>query len=118
MSLRINNLIKDGDADKEYILLIATADVNINNFAIVDKTFNPNGTVSNVHKHYYRFPSKDVKKGEYVSLRTGVGKDNEGTIDKVKVHRFFWGSKAAFWNDKNTEKAELLKVSTVETKTV
>jgi len=117
MSLRISNLKKNGDADNEYILLEATADVNISNYAIVDKTFDKDGSVSNIHKHYYRFPSKDVKKGEYISLHTGLGNDR---IDKLKsgekLHMFFWGSKTSFWNDDKIEKAELLKVSTIDTK--
>ena len=114
MSLKISNLEKDGDASKEYILLQATDDVNISAYAIVDKTFNKDGKVSNVHKHFYRFPSQTVKKGEYVSLRTGKGKNEKVNVDKLgTVHRFYWGSDAPFWNDRETEQAELLKVATV-----
>lgn len=117
MSLKIDILKKDGDADMEFIRLKATADVNISKYAIVDKTFNKDGSVSNVHKHYYRFPSKLVKEGEYVSLRTGKGEDKEDKTDSgIKIHRFYWGSDAAIWNDTKTEKAELLLVSTVESK--
>ena len=119
MSLKIDTLKKDGDAEKEYIKLKATADVDIGNYAIIDKTFNNNGSVSNVHKHFYRFPSKVIKKGEFVTLRTGKGKNIELiTTNGVKVHRCYWGSDAAFWNDSNTEKAELLKVTTIDTKVV
>lgn len=115
MSLKISNLEKDGDAAKEYILLEATDDVNIGAYAIVDKTFNKDGKVSNIHKHFYRFPAQTVKKGEYVSLRTGKGVNGKVKNDKLgTVHRFYWGSDAPFWNDKETEQAELLKVSTIE----
>lgn len=78
MSLKIINLIKDGGRDNEYILLEATQNVNIGSYAIVDRTFNKNGNLSNVHKHFYRFSSKDVKKGEFVSLRTGKGENTIG----------------------------------------
>ncbi len=118
MSLKIINLIKDGDKDKEYILLEATENVNIGSYAIVDRTFNKDGNISNVHKHFYRFPSKEVKKGEFVSLRTGKGKNTISKIGKVQVHRFFWGSDSAFWNDSEAEKAELLKVETIAFKLV
>jgi hypothetical protein len=118
MSLKINNLEKDGDQTKEYILLEATQDVNIGCYAIVDRTFNNKGHISNVHKHFYRFPSKDVKKGEFVSLRTGKGKDTVGDIGGTPLHRFFWGSDAALWNDSEVEKAELLKVDTIASKSV
>lgn len=117
MSLTITNLQKDGDAKKEYILLKATENVNIGGYAIIDKTFNKDGNVSNVHKHFYRFPSKTVRKGEYVSLRTGKGTNTVDTLeDGSTVHRFFWGSDAAFWNDNDVEQAELLKVETVAKK--
>lgn len=118
MSLKIENLIKDGDQDKEYILLIATENINISSYAIVDRTFNKDGNFSNIHKHFYRFPSKEVKKGEFVSLRTGKGKNTIGKIGDIPVHRFFWGSDAAFWNDSEVEKAELLKVETIAFKLV
>lgn len=118
MSLKISTLQKDGDASNEYILLEATEDVNIGNYAIVDRTFNKNGKVSNVHKHFFRFPSRTVKKGEYVSLRTGKGTPVVGETNRGdKVYRYFWGSDAPFWNDNEIEKAELLKVSTVATAT-
>ncbi|WP_158827533.1 hypothetical protein [Mucilaginibacter lacusdianchii] len=117
MSLKITKIQKDGDAKEEYILLEATENVNISAYAVIDKTFNKDGKVSNVHKHFYRFPSKTVKKGEYVSLRTGKGTNTVGTFtDGSTVHRFYWGSDAAFWNDNNVEQAELLKVETVAKK--
>lgn len=117
MSLKIDSIHKHGNANEEYILLEATDDVNIGNYAVVDKTFNKDGKVSNVHRHFYRFIGKTIKKGEFVSLRTSKGISNVGKLSNGKVvHRFYWGSDAPFWNDANTEQAELLKVSTVESK--
>lgn len=119
MSLTITNLEKDGDASQEYILLTATADIDINDYAVVDRTFNKDGKVSNVHKHFFRFPSQVLKKGECVSLWTGKGTSEVGTTTLGnKVYRYYWGSDAPFWNDKETEKAEVLKVTTVATATV
>lgn len=118
MSLKIINLVKEGGKDKEYILLKATENVNIGNYAIVDRTFSKDGNLSNIHKHFYRFPSKEIKKSEFVSLRTGKGKNTVGEIDNIPVHRFFWGSNAALWNDSEVEKAELLKITTIATKLV
>jgi len=118
MSLKISTLQKDGDASNEYILLEATEEVNISNYAIVDRTYNKDGKVSNVHRHFFRFPSQIVKKGECVSLWTGKGTPIEGKTEQgTKVYRYYWGSDAPFWNDKEVEKAELLKVSTVGTAT-
>lgn len=118
MSLKIEKLVKDGDHTKEYILLKATENVNIGYYAIVDRTFNKNGNLSNIHKHFYRFPPKEIKKGEFVSLRTGKGKNTVDEINNIPVHRFFWGSNAALWNDSEVEKAELLKIETIASKLV
>lgn len=118
MSFKIIKLIKDGGKDNEHILLQATENVNISSYAVVDCTFNKNGNISNIHRHFYRFPSKDIKKGEYVSLRTGKEGNTVGTLNKIPVHRFFWGSDSAFWNDSEVEKAELLKVETIAFKLV
>lgn len=114
--IEIITLISDGDATKEYILLKALEDVNINDYAVVDKTFNNKGNVTNVHRHFYRFPKKDIKKDEYISLRTGEGSNELGVLKDLKtpVHRFYWQSNAPIWNDKDAERAELLYVKTVD----
>ncbi|HEV7332712.1 MAG TPA: hypothetical protein VGN63_16860 [Flavisolibacter sp.] len=116
MSLRINKLEKDGDASKEYLLLEATETINLHDYAVVDKTFDANGTESNLFRHFFRFPMTQVKKGEFVSLRTGKGNYVLGTLTTGKpVHRFYWGSDAPIWNDASAEKVEILKVATVAT---
>lgn len=114
MSLIIENLNKDGDASKEYLLLKATTDFDMSSYAVVDRTYK-GGRVSNIHKHFYRFPSKKVKEGEYVSLRTQKGTDETVKNPKLGVvHRFYWGSSASIWNDSEIEEAELLKISSVD----
>jgi hypothetical protein len=117
MSLKITLIQKDGDAKKEYLFLQATADVNLHDYVIVDRTYSKDGKVSDIHKHFYRFPVHQVKKGEYVSLRTGKGSHlMTKTEQGVPIHRFYWGSDAPFWNDSKIEKAEILKVATVDSK--
>jgi hypothetical protein len=119
MSLEIVNLKNSGTSTEEYILLQAKENVNLFNFAIVDRTFDEEGKVSDIFRHFYRFPSQVVKKDEYVVLYTGKGKNRIGTFSDGTgvVHYFYWGSDAAIWNDANTESAELLKVATVVKKT-
>lgn len=117
MSLIFNTIHKEGDAKEEYILLKATETVNAGDYAIVDRTFDEYGIVSNIHKHYFRFPEQEINKGEYVALRTGKGKYNQGTLkDGSIVHRFYFNSDAPILNDDEIEKLELLKVQTVATK--
>jgi hypothetical protein len=117
MSLEIVNIQKHGTASEEYILLKATKAINVNSYAIVDRTFNEDGSISNVFRHFFRFPSHQIKEGEYVSLRTGKGTYKYDKLtDGRPVHRFYWGSHASIWNDSNVESAEVLKVETVNKK--
>lgn len=117
MSLEIVTIHNNGNASEEYVLLKATKAINLNSYAVVDRTFAEDGNISNIHRHFYRFPSQLLKEGEFVSLRTSKGtykfdKLNDGS----PVHRFYWGSEAPIWNDSNIESAEVLKVETVNKK--
>ena len=119
MSLTIVSIHNHGNAEEEYILLRADADVNIHKYMIADRTFKENGDLSNVHRHTFRFPSYEVKEGEFVVLLTKEGKTRVGKMDSgEKAHVFFWGSKAAIWNENDAEMAELLEVKSLETKKV
>jgi hypothetical protein len=113
MSLKIIKIDKDGDQNKEFILMEATANINLSSYAIVDRTYNPDGTVSNVHRHFYRFPAKNVEKGDFVAITTGKGNNRTTDANGTPIHRFFWGAEAPFWNDDQVERAEVLKVETV-----
>jgi hypothetical protein len=117
MSLKIIVIHNHGDAKEEYIVFQAKSDIDLGSYAIVDRTFNKDGALSNVHRHFFRFPTKLIKNGDYVSLHTGVGKPSSiKTKNDDTVHHFFWGSKSPIWNDNDTEQAELLKVATIEYK--
>lgn len=119
MSLEIIKIEYKGDAKEEYILLKATKTINVSNYAIVDRTFDEEGNVSNIYRHFYRFPAQQVQEGEYVSLWTGKGIYNYGKLQNSTspVHRFYWGSEAPIWNDTSVDSAELLEVKTVARKT-
>lgn len=117
MSLEIIKLQKDGDANNEFIMLEAIADVDLVHYAIIDRTFDKDGNLSNVHRHFFRFPSKKIKSGEYVVLCTGKGKQREVELDGGKLcHLFYWGSDSPFWNDDEVEQAELLYIVTLDRK--
>lgn len=117
MSLNIVSIYNNGDAKQEYVVLQALEDVNIHNYAVVDRTFNKSGSLSNIHRHFYRFPSATIKKGNYVAICTGEGTSNSnGNYKNLPCAIYYWGSKAPFWNDTNVEQAELLQVATIQTK--
>jgi hypothetical protein len=63
-------------------------------------------------KHYYRFPSINVKKGQWVRLYSGVGDYKTGLNDNKQVyHSFFWGSDDCIWNNKTTDQVFLYEVN-------
>ena len=118
MSLKIFDLQKRGNASEEYVVFEATADVNLNRYMVVDKTFTQKGKVSNVHKHPFRFPNQLVKKGEFVVLLTTKGTPEVGKMDSgEKAYAYYWGSDAAIWND-GGDQVVLMKVEPVDTLTV
>ncbi|RZJ89583.1 MAG: hypothetical protein EOO20_10555 [Chryseobacterium sp.] len=117
MNLEILSIKEHGDATKEYVMLRANATIDLGNYAIVDTTFNKKGGVSNVMRHYYRFPKGHiVKKGDCISLWTCKGTNRTGlkTTQGDPLHRFYWGSSHAIWNDSDGDVAELLLVKTLE----
>lgn len=116
MSLEILSIKKHGDAKNEYVMLKATADINLFDYAILDTTFN-NGKTSNIMRHYFRFPKLLVKKDERVALNTRKGTYSKGltSLDNV-LHNLYWNSDAPIWNDDNPDLAELLKVATISKK--
>lgn len=118
MSLKIVAIQNNGNASEEYVLLKATKGINLINYAVVDRTFDEEDNISNIYRHFYRFPSQHVKEGEYVSLWTAKGAYNYGTLKDgtSPVHRFYWCSDAPIWNDGNIESAEVFKVETVSKK--
>jgi hypothetical protein len=105
MAFDIIKIQNSSELGEEYILLEATAEQNsLDGYAIVDKTFAQSGNLSNKFRHIYRFPAKQIPKGELVSLRTGKGKDEVVKNEHGKiVHRFYWNANECVWNDSGDE---------------
>lgn len=120
MSLQIVKVVAEEKQDEEFVRLKATASVNLENYAIVDNTYSHNGGVSNIHRHFYRFPNKLIAKGDYVRLYTGKGEPKTilNKDGKYSVHYLYWGSEAGIWNKKIGDVVELLKVQSISRATV
>lgn len=102
--------IKGGDKqDTEHLLMKVIKNGNLSGYAVIDNTFNSDGSLSNVHRHFYAFPSCEVKEGDFVRLYTTTGtyspKDNKAN---TKTHHFYWNLNVYVWNTDDT--AVLLKV--------
>ena len=109
----------------------ALADCDLGDYILSDTTKHPDGTVSNLHVHTYRFVNRYLPKGSTVYLHNGEGDDAEqwlnadgddyevslgieekltqemldeldGILLTKEVH-LFWGVKADIFNDTGEE---------------
>lgn len=92
MELKIVGIRDRGEKD-ERLFIEVVADCNLGDFIVYDETFDAEGNKSNIWPHMYRFDKRDVKKGEYVSLRVHKGKDYVGTLNdnKTVCYYLYWG---------------------------
>lgn len=111
INLRIVKVHNASTPQQEYVVLKATADTNLHYYAVVDATFNDDGSISNEHRHVYFFPRKELKKDEYVVLTSGTGTNGtKGTFtDNTPYYEYFWQSRACIWNDNGGDTASLIK---------
>lgn len=102
MELEIKSVHNASTPSGEYVILRATEDTNLYYFAVVDSTFNGDGSMSNEHRHVYFFPAKSIKKGDWVVLYSGTG--TNGTIRKFSnssdsYYAYYWQSGSCIWNN-------------------
>jgi len=113
-TLEIVQVINSNKVGEEIVILNAIGNINTKGFALVDRTFDEKGNVSNEFRHIFVFPSLDVKKGETVVVCSGEGKNGLRETDKgQKFHALFWGSKECVWNDKGGDSATLINFTVV-----
>ena len=60
--------IADRGTDLERLILKAIRKCNINEYIVLDTTFDENGIVSNKHRHVYIMPDINVDEGDYIWL--------------------------------------------------
>jgi hypothetical protein len=101
MSLELVKIHGHGKQNEEVVELSVLKDCDLSKFMIADTTFGESEkSISNKLRHIYWFATKEVKKGDYVLLYTGKGKnesyDNQGG---TKTHKIHWGLNMAVWND-------------------
>ncbi|MBB2143974.1 hypothetical protein GM921_00625 [Pedobacter sp. LMG 31464] len=100
MALKITNVENGNTPKTEKVRITATKDVNTKGYALVDKTFDQNGKLSNEFRHIYIFPALDIKKGEEIILCTAEGTDEKrkyGNSDSL-YQALYWGSDHCIWN--------------------
>lgn len=102
MNLVISSVHNASTPGKEYVILKAIADTNLHYYAVVDSTFNSDGSMSNEHRHVYFFPAKALKKGDSVVLFSGNGTNGvvkQFTDTEEDYYAYYWKSGSCIWND-------------------
>lgn len=107
-----------GDIEKEFIRINVKEDCWLDDFLIMDNTYNEKGGISNKYRHVYQFPCRRVWAGEVVYLYTKKGKNVVPDSDqKDRTLRFYWGLGRSIWNiDGDT--VHLIKIDKIESKEI
>lgn len=118
--LKITSVVNSNKVEGEFVRLRASVAMNTANYALVDRTFDTDGNVSNEFRHIYVFPPIDLSAGEEVIVHSGKGKDGKikYSDSEGKYHRLFWGANDCVWNDEGGDKATLIKFEVINTVTV
>lgn len=104
MSIKILSFQNKGKAADEFIELEVIQDCNLMNYAVADTTYNEEGKVENVWRHFHRFLPASAKKGDRVLLYTRKGTNDVRVWEKspgvkVKVYDRYWGFSNPILND-------------------
>ena len=93
----------------------ASAEVNLQGYAVVDRTFDAKGKVSNEFRHIFVFPSLKVAKDQLVYLYSGTGKYKKAILRSTKavIHKLYWESDHCVWNDIGGDTATLIRHAVV-----
>jgi hypothetical protein len=118
-TFEIQEVINGSKPENEFVIFAAIGDFNTKGFALVDRTFDEDGRLSNEFRHIYVFPEVKLKAGDRIVLCTGAGEDGTKKLPNgTKFHGLYWGAKECVWNDKGGDTATLISFALVNSKTV
>lgn len=98
MKLAIKYVREHGNLEKERIILKALDDVNIGDYLLADTTYINDNEVSNMLRHTFWVPDKNVKKGDLIVIYTKRGSDSVKRNNSGTTHFFYWGMKRTIWH--------------------
>ena len=99
MILNIVSIADRGDHEKERIVMRATADTDVGEFAVFRAHLLEDGAVSSDVSDVFWFPDKSIKSRNLVVLYTKKGAASERVVQSGRtVHFYYWGKSHALWS--------------------
>lgn len=116
MALKILMVENGSTPNDEVVRLMATTKMNVLGYAIVDRTFDENGLVSNEFRHIYVLPDITLEKDQELMVFTGTGKNGKRKYSDSEREYFecYWGSDQCIWNDKGGDTATLIRYEVID----
>jgi|SRR5579871_6274727 len=112
-SLRFVKVARRGNLDKERVIFRVKVAEDLIKFVVVGMRKSRTGekTATDLNRDFYWFPSREVKKDDFVVLWTKEG-ENRTYLNKSgdTVHAFYWGKPAPVWTGE-TDMVGLLRIS-------
>lgn len=110
MALKLINAQNGSKPNQEWVVLKVTAPFKTKGYAVVDRTFDEEGRLSNEFRHIYILPDLNIQEEMNIYIHTGKGTDGIATYPKTgnKYYNLYWGSDTCIWNDKGGDTATLI----------
>jgi hypothetical protein len=119
MGLKIHSVVNGKKPQDEYTWLHTDVAVNTKGYAVVDRTFDSTGKVSNEFRHIFVFPDLEIGKDDWIRLYTGTGKYSKVKADTGGyIHNLYWEADSCVWNNNGGDRASLIKYSPINAVTV
>jgi hypothetical protein len=110
MALKITRVDNGDSPNKEKVWIKATTAMNTKGYAIVDRTFDEDGKVSNEFRHIFILPEINLAKDQSLVIYTGKGTNEKKTYNNSndEYYALYWGADHCVWNDKGGDTATLI----------
>lgn len=92
--------IADCNTDDERLIIQAMRACNLNEFIVLDTTFDEDGIVSNKCRHVFIMPDICVNEGDFIWLYShqGTYHTHNNTTNTI-THNIYWGLDIHVWNN-------------------
>ena len=99
MMLKVNAIAGRGDHAKERVVMKATVDTDVGDFALFRTRLLEDNAVSSQVTDVFWFPDKSIKTNDLVVLYTKEGTASERVVTSGRtVHFYYWGKNDTLWS--------------------